>query len=115
MESDYRADSRIWDDSLLWWGDYSKYLLRRYVQTSADSTRDFHLGHVSVEGPYNPAAGHNPVIQTSRQEGRMAKGRSEHKGSGATGSSDCTSHLPAASTSLGLTSNPIPAGGAAAK
>ena len=44
----------------------------------------------------------------------MAKGRSEHKDSGATGSSDCPSHPPAASTSPGSTSNPISAGGAAA-
>ena len=44
----------------------------------------------------------------------MAKGCSEHEGSSATGSSDCTSHLPATSTSPGLTSNPVPAGGAAA-
>ena len=44
---------------------------------------------------------------------RMAKGHSEHKGSRATGSSDSTSHPPATSTSLGLTSNPVPAGGAA--
>ena len=40
MEPDYGADSGIWDDSLLQWGDYSKYLLGRYVQTSATSTRD---------------------------------------------------------------------------
>ena len=26
MESDYRMDSRIWDDSLLRWGDYTEYL-----------------------------------------------------------------------------------------
>ena len=31
----------------------------------------------------------------------MAKGHSEHEGSGATGSSDCTRHPPAASTSRG--------------
>ena len=65
-------------------------------------------------GPYTPAAGHNPVIQTSHWEGRTAKGHSEYEGSGATGSSDGTSHLPAASTSPGLTSNPISAAGAAA-
>ena len=85
------------------------------VRTSATSTRDLHLGHISVGDPYTPAASHNPVIQTSHWEGRMAKGRSENEGSGATGSSDCTSHLPAASTSLGSTSNPVPAGGAATK
>ena len=43
--------------------------LGRYVWTSATSTRDFHLGPISVEGPYIPAAGHNPVIQTSHWEG----------------------------------------------
>ena len=69
MEPDYGADSGIWDDSLLQWGDYSKYLLGRYVQTSANSTRDSCLGPVSVEGPYIPAAGHNPTIQTSCWEG----------------------------------------------
>ena len=106
MEPDYGADSRIWDDSLLRWGDYSEYLLGRYVQTSATSTRDFHLGPISVEGPYIPAVGHNPVVQTSHWEGQMAKGCSEHEGSGATGSSDGTSHLSATSTPPELTSNP---------
>ena len=44
MEPDYGADSGIWDDHLLRWGGYSEYLCGRYVQTSATSTRDFHLG-----------------------------------------------------------------------
>ena len=100
--------------AFLWWGDYSEYLLGRYVQTSATYTRNFHLGHISMGDPYTQEAGHNPVIQTSHWEGQMAKGHSEHEGSGATGYSDCTSHPPAASTSLGSTSNPISAGGAAA-
>ena len=39
---------------------------------------------------------------------------SEYERSGATGSSDSTSHLPAASTPLELTSNPVSAAGAAA-
>ena len=59
MEPDYRANSRIWDDSLLRRGDYSEYLLGGYDWTSVTSTRDFHLGHISVEGPYTRAAGHN--------------------------------------------------------
>ena len=106
MEPDYGMDSSLWDDSLLWWGDYSEYLPGRYVQTSATSTRDLHLGHVSMGDPYTLAAGHNPIIQTSHWEGRMAKGCSEHEGSSATGSLDCTHNLPAASTSPGSTSNP---------
>ena len=113
MEPDYGADSGIWGDSLLWWGDYSEYLLGRYVWTSATSTKDFHLGPISVEGPYIPAAGHNPVVQTSRWEGQTAKGHSEHEGSGAMGSSDGTSHPSAASTPPELTSNPVSAAGAA--
>ena len=44
----------------------------------------------------------------------MAKGHSELEGSGATGSSDGTSHLSAASTPLESTSNPVSLGGAAA-
>ena len=69
MEPDYGADSGIWDNCLLWWGDYSEYLLGRYVQTSVTSTRDFHLGPISVEGPYIPEASHNPAVQTSCWEG----------------------------------------------
>ena len=93
MEPDYGADSGIWDDHLLQWSGYSEYLLGRYVQTCATSTRDFHLGPISVEGPYVTEAGHNPAVQTSCWEGRIAKGHSEHEGSGATGSSDGPSHL----------------------
>ena len=115
MEPDYGADSGIRDNCLLRWSDYSEYLLGRYVQTSATSTRDFHLGPIPVEGPYIPEAGHNPAIQTSHWEGRMAKGHSEHEGSGATGSSDGPSHLSATSTPLELTSNPVSAAGAAAE
>ena len=117
MEPDYGADSRIWDNSLLRSGDYPEYLLGRYAQTSATSTRDFgtHLGPISVKGPYIPKAGHNPIVQTSCWKGQMAKGHSEHKGSGATGSSDGTSHPSATSTPPELTSNPISAAGAAAE
>ena len=57
MEPDYGADSGIWDDRLLQRSDYSEYLLGRYVQTRATSTRDFHLGPISVEGPISQ----NPV------------------------------------------------------
>ena len=64
-----------------------------------------------MEGPFTPAAGHKPVIQTSHWEGQTAKGCSGEEGSGATGSSGYTSHPPATSTSLGLISNPAPAGG----
>ena len=46
-----------------------KYLLGRCVWTSATSTRDFHLGPVSLEGPDVPVASHNPAVQTSRWEG----------------------------------------------
>ena len=53
----------------------------------------FHLEPISVEGPYVPEAGHNPAMQTSCWEGQMAKGHSEHEGSGAVGSSDGPSHL----------------------
>ena len=67
MGPDYGMDSILWDYSLLWWGDYSKYLLGRYVLTSATSIRDLQLGHVSVGDPYTPATGHNPVIQTSQK------------------------------------------------
>ena len=74
--------------------------------------RDFHLGPVSVGGTYTLAAGHKPTIQASCWEGRMAKVHSEHEGSGATGSSDGTSHMPVASTLPELTSNPISADGA---
>ena len=111
MEPDYGADSRIWDDSLLQWGDYSEYLLGRYVRTNATSTRDFHLGPVSVEGPYIPAASHNPVVQTSHWEGQTAKGSSGYERSGATGSSDGPSHLSATSALPELTSNPVSAAG----
>ena len=113
MEPDYGSDSGIWDDSLLQGGDYSEYLLGRYVRTSGTSTRDFHLRPVSVEGPYIPEAGHNPTIQTSCWEGQMAKGSSGYERSGAMGSSDGTSHLSAASTLLESTSNPLSAAGAA--
>ena len=115
MEPDYAADSGIWDDCLLQWCGYSEYLLGRYAWTSATSTRDFHLGPISVEGPYVPEAGHNPAVQTSCWEGQMAEGCSEHEGSGATGSSDGPSHLSAASTLPELTSNPVSAAGAAAE
>ena len=115
MEPNYGTDSRIWDEHLIWWSDCSKYLPGRYVWTSATSTRDFHLGPISVEGPYIPAAGHNPIIQTSHWEGQMAKGHSEHEGSAATGSSDGTSHPSAASTPPESTSNPVSAAGAAAE
>ena len=115
MEPDYGADSVICDDRLLRWSGYSEYLLGRYVWTSATSTRDFHLGPISVEGPYVPEASHNPTVQTSHWEGQTAKGRYEHKGSGATGSSDGPSHLSAASTLPELTSNPVSAAGAATK
>ena len=64
--------------------------------------------------PYTPAAGNNPIILTSHWEGQTAKGCSEHEGSGAAGSSDCTSHPPATYISLGSTSNPVSAGGAVA-
>ena len=87
----------------------------RYVQTGASSPRDFHLGPVSVEGAYTPAADHKPTIQAFRWEGRPAKGCTELKGSGAMGFSDGTSHTSATSTLPELTSNPVPAGGAAAK
>ena len=60
MEPDFGADSRIWDNSLRWLGDYSKYLFKRYVQTSASSTRGFHLGPISVEGPYTLSPGISP-------------------------------------------------------
>ena len=83
--------------------------------TTLSASRDFHLGHVSVEGTYTPAAGHKLVIQTSCREGQMAKGCSGQEGFGVTGSSGCTSHPPAASTFLGPTSNPVPAGGAVTK
>ena len=105
----------IWDDRLLQWSDYSEYLLGRYVRTSATSTRDFHLGPISVESPYVPEAGHNPAVQTSCWEGQMAEGRYEDEGSGATGSSDGPSHLSATSTLPESTSNPISAAGAAAE
>ena len=114
MEPDYGADSEIRDDCLLWWSDHSEYLLGRYVWTSAISTRDFHLGPVSVEGPYIPEAGHNPAIQTSHWEGQMTKGSYEHEGSGAMGSSDCSTHPSATSTPPESTSNPVSADGAAA-
>ena len=71
------------------------------------------MGHISIEGPYTPAAGHNPIIQTSHWEGQAAKDHSEYERTGAMGSSDGTGHLPAASTPLESTSNPVPAGGAA--
>ena len=115
MEPDYGADSRIWDDCLLRWSDYSEYPLGRYVQTNATSTRDFHLGPISVESPYVPEASHNPAIQTSHWEGQMAEGHYEHEGSGAMGSSDGPSHPSAASTLPELTSNPVSAAGAAAE
>ena len=109
MEPDYGADSGIWDSSLLRWGDYSEYLLGRYVRTGATSPRDFHLGPVSVEGAYTPAAGHKPTIQASHWKGQMAKGHYEHEGSSAMGSSDGTSHTPATSTLPESTSNPVSA------
>ena len=37
MEPDFGADSRIWDDILRQWGDYSEYLLARYAWTGATS------------------------------------------------------------------------------
>ena len=49
------------------------YLLGRYVKTSATSTRDLHLGHISMGDPYTPGAGHNPIIQTSHWEGKQLK------------------------------------------
>ena len=61
-------------------------------RTGATSPRDFHLEPISVEDAYTPAASHKPTIQTSRCEGRMAKGCNEHKESGAMGFSDGTSH-----------------------
>ena len=106
VEPDYEKDSSLWGDSLLRWSDHSEYLLERYVRICATSTRYLHLGHVSLEGLYTTAAGHNPVVQTSCWEGQMAKGRSEHEGSGATGSSDCSSHPPATSTSRGRPATP---------
>ena len=106
MEPDYGADPGIWDD-------HSEYLLGRYVRTSATSTRDFHLGPISVEGPYIPEAGHNPTIQTSGWEGKTAKDCSEHEGSGAMGSSDGPSHPSAASALPESTSNSVSAAGAA--
>ena len=106
MEPDYRKDSSLWGDSLLRWSDHSEYLLGRYVQIHATSTRYLHLGHVSLEGLHVPAAGHNPIAQTSRWEGQMAKGSSRYERSGATGSSDGPSHLSATSTLLESTSNP---------
>ena len=113
MEPDYGKDSSLWGDSLLQWSDHSEYLLGRYVWIRATSTRYLHLGHVSLEGRYTTAASHNPIVQTSCWEGQMAKDRSEHEGSGAIGSSDGTSHPPATSTPLELTSNPVSADGAA--
>ena len=113
MEPDYGTDSRIWDDCLIQWSDHSEYLLGRYVQIRATSTRDLHLGHVSLEGLHTPAAGHNPIIQTSRWEGRTAKGSSGYESSGAMGSSDGPSHLSATSTLPESTSNPVSAAGAA--
>ena len=113
MEPDYRKDSSLWGDSLLQWSDHSEYLLGRYVQIRATSTRYLHLGHISLEGLSPTAAGHNPIVQTSHWEGQMAKGHSEHEGSGATGPSDCSTHLPATSTHSESTSNPVLAGGAA--
>ena len=113
MEPDYGADSGIWDDRLLRWSGYSEYLLGRYVQTSATATRDFHLGPVSVEGPYILEAGHNPTIQTSLWEGQTAKGHSEHEGSGAMDSSGGSSHPSATSTLPESTSNPVSAACAA--
>ena len=68
-----------------------------------------------MEGPYIPEAGHNPAVQTSRWEGQMAEGHSEHKGSGAMGSSDGPSHPSATSALPELTSNPVSAAGAAAE
>ena len=113
VEPDCGADSGIWDDSLLQWSDYSKYLLGRYVRTHATSTRDFHFRPILVEGPFNPEASHNPTVQTSHWEGQMAKGHPEHEGSGATGPSGCSTHLSAISTPPGSTSNPVSADGAA--
>ena len=55
------------------------------------------------------------MIQTSHWEGHTAKGHSEWAGSGAAGSSDGTTHLPATPISQGPASNPIPAGSAAAR
>ena len=115
MEPDYGADSRIWGASLLWWGDYSEYLLGRYTWTCATSPRDLHLEPVSGEGAYTPAADHKPTIQASCWEGRLAIGHAELKGSGAMGSSDGTSHMSATSTLPESTSNPVPAGGVAAE
>ena len=114
MEPDYGKDSSLWGKSLLQWSDHSECLLGRYVQIHATSTRYLHLGHISLEGLYTTAAGHNPIVQTSHWEGRTAKGHSEHEGSGATAPSDCFTHLPATSTPPELTSNPVSADGAAA-
>ena len=79
------------------WGDYSEYLLGGYDWTSVTSTRDFHLGTHFRGRPLYLSSWSQPVIQTSHWEGQMAKGCSEHEGSGATGSSECTSQPPAAS------------------
>ena len=97
MEPDCRTDFRLWGNSLLRCGDYSKYLFGRYVWTSATSTWALHLGSDSFGDPLTPATGYYLVIQTSHGEGQLAKGPAEYEGSGATGSSDGTNHLPATS------------------
>ena len=112
MEPDFGADSRIWDDILHQWDNYSKYLLRRYAWTGATSPRDLHLEPVSREGAYTPAADHKPTIQASCWEDRLAKGHAEQEGSAATGSSDGTNHTSATSTLLESTCNPVSADGA---
>ena len=60
VEPDFGADSRIWDDILCRWGDYSEYLLGRYAWTGAISPRALHLEPVSGDGTYTLAAWHKP-------------------------------------------------------
>ena len=78
VEPDCGANSRIWDDSLCWWGDYSKYLFKRYVQTSASSTRgsiwDPFLWKApiplppGISLPYRPPIGRAEWLKTTLSE-----------------------------------------------
>ena len=62
--------------------------------------------------PWETFMSQQPV--TTQFYRQMAKGHSEHEGSGAMGSSDCPSLVPATSISTGSSSNPVSAGGVAA-
>ena len=103
VESDCRADSRVWSDLLLQRSNHTEYLHGRYAWICGTSSRPhpsrlLHLEHASSGGLSAQGTTRIPIIPPSHWEGHTDESRSGQAGSTAKGSSVTDTATPGSST-----------------